>query len=284
MTDPGKKFIVYKSSAGSGKTFTLVREYLKIVLQNPESFRQVLAITFTNKAANEMKDRVVRNLVILSDPEKHADSDTCKYMLPELSKQLKISNELIKSRAAIVLSLIMHHYAEFAISTIDSFTHRVIRTFAHDLKIPMNFEVELDADSMLSQAVDILISQVGSDEMLTKVMVDFVEKKAGDELNWQIEKDLNDFGRTLLSESSLEAINEIRNHDLDAFMKVRQSLMQWKITWEKKLTMLASAVTTLFNREGLTADDFIYKDKGIFRESWGTIKKHKSHATQKKLF
>jgi ATP-dependent exoDNAse (exonuclease V) beta subunit len=264
MSEESKKFIVYKSSAGSGKTFTLVREYLKIVLQNPESFRQVLAITFTNKAANEMKDRVVRNLVILSDPEKHADSDTVKYMLPELAKQLQISKELIKSRAAIVLRLIMHHYAEFAISTIDSFTHRVIRTFAHDLKIPMNFEVELDADSMLSQAVDILISQVGSDEMLTRVMVDFVEKKAGDELNWQIEKDLNDFGRTLLSESSLDAINEIRSHDLDTFMKVRQSLMQWRMIWEKKLIMLAREVTALFNREGLTADDFIYKDKGIF--------------------
>ena len=153
---------------------TLVREYLKIVLANPEAFRQVLAITFTNKAANEMKERIVKNLAILVEPGKHPGSDTVKDLLPKLAKQLDLSPEQISSRAAAVLRLIMHHYAEFAVSTIDSFTHRVIRTFAHDLKIPLNFEVEMDAAAMLSQAVDILISQVGTDEKLNRVMVDFV--------------------------------------------------------------------------------------------------------------
>lgn len=75
------KFVVYKSSAGSGKTFTLVREYLKIVLQNPDQFRQVLAITFTNKAANEMKERVVRNLIFLADPGNNRQEDAIKYLL-----------------------------------------------------------------------------------------------------------------------------------------------------------------------------------------------------------
>jgi ATP-dependent exoDNAse (exonuclease V) beta subunit len=221
MSHSAAKFIVYKSSAGSGKTFTLVREYLKIVLLNPDSFRQVLAITFTNKAANEMKERVVKNLIILAAPEEHPGSDTVKFLLPQLSSQTGLGLEQIKSRAAAVLRLIMHHYSEFAISTIDSFTHRVIRTFAHDLKIPMNFEVELDVEALLSQAVDLLISQVGSEQKLTRVLVDFVEKKAGDEMSWQIEKDLNEFGKTLISESSLEAVNEIRNYDLDSFLKIQ---------------------------------------------------------------
>ena len=263
MADQSGKFVVYKSSAGSGKTFTLVREYLKIVLQNPEQYRQVLAITFTNKAANEMKDRVVRNLILLADPGINRQEDAIKYLLPQLVDQLKLSEAQIASRAAIVLRLIIHNYSEFAISTIDSFTHRVIRTFAHDLKIPMNFEVELDAETMLSQSVDLLISEVGSNEQLTRVMVDFVEKKAGDEQNWQIERDLNDFAAALLSESSIDAISEIRKYDLETFMKVRNNLVQWKSTWENTIKKLASEAVELINREHLTVDSFIQKKNSI---------------------
>jgi ATP-dependent exoDNAse (exonuclease V) beta subunit len=257
------KFVVYKSSAGSGKTFTLVREYLKIVLQNPEQFRQVLAITFTNKAANEMKERVVRNLIFLVDPGNNRQEDAIKYLLPQLETQLDLTEAQISSRAAIVLRLIMHHYSEFAVSTIDSFTHRVIRTFAHDLKIPMNFEVELDAETMLSQSIDLLISEVGSNEQLTRVMVDFVEKKADDEQNWQIEHDLNEFAGTLLSESSIAAITEIRKYDLETFMKVRNNLVRWKSIWENTVKKLAGEAFELINREHLTVDSFIQKNKSI---------------------
>ncbi|MCU0370964.1 MAG: UvrD-helicase domain-containing protein, partial [Bacteroidales bacterium] len=263
MAKETEKFIVYKSSAGSGKTFTLVREYLKIVLQNPDQFRHILAITFTNKAANEMKERIVRNLVILSEPDAHRDEDTIRYLLPQLSAHLELTEDRIRERASLVLRLIMHHYAEFAISTIDSFTHRVIRTFAHDLKIPMNFEVELDADAMLSQSVDLLISQVGNNDLLTRVMVDFVEKKAGDELNWQIEKDLNEFGKALISESGIIPLMEIRNYDLEVFIKVRGSLAEWQSKWENSLRKLAGEVVDLIEQEHLPTDAFIQKDRGV---------------------
>jgi ATP-dependent exoDNAse (exonuclease V) beta subunit len=263
MIEESKKFVVYKSSAGSGKTFTLVREYLKIVLQNPERFRQVLAITFTNKAANEMKERVVRNLIFLTDPEQNRGQDAIKFLLPQLAVELNLSEQQISSRASVVLRLIMHHYSEFAISTIDSFTHRVIRTFAHDLKIPMNFEVELDADTILSQAVDLLISQVGSNDQLTRVMVDFVEKKAGDEQSWQIEKDLNEFGSALLSESSISALEEIRQYELGTFMQVRSRLQEWKSVWENTIRKLATRAVELIKSEGLTAGSFIQKTSSI---------------------
>ena len=259
-----RNFIVYKSSAGSGKTFTLVKEYLKIVLNNPESFRQVLAITFTNKAANEMKERVVNNLIILANEKSDPNTPVVKFMLPQLAQQLGLTPGLIRSRAAQVLQLIMHHYSEFSVSTIDSFTHRVIRTFAHDLKIPMNFEVELDAANMLSQAVDLLISRAGTDDMLTRVMVDFIEKKADEELNWQIEKDLNDFGKSLLSEASIGAVMEIRNYELETFIKVRQALLQWKIKWEKALMENAREIINLFSSQALTSEFFIQKERGIY--------------------
>ncbi|MBW6460744.1 MAG: UvrD-helicase domain-containing protein [Bacteroidales bacterium] len=263
MAQQQQSFVVYKSSAGSGKTFTLVREYLKIVLKNPDHFRRVLAITFTNKAANEMKERVVRSLVDLSDPKKNGDSDAVKYMLPQLREQLNMTDDMIAGRALAVLRLIMHHYAEFAISTIDSFTHRVIRTFAYDLKIPMNFEVELEADEMLAQTVDLLISMVGVDEKLTQVMVDFTEKKAGDEHSWHIEYDLNKFGSNLLNEDSVDYLHRLREYDIDTFIGVRSRLLQWKLAWENRVKAMAFRMYTAFAGSGIAQEAMNGQSKGV---------------------
>lgn len=266
MNSTQKKFIVYKSSAGSGKTFTLVREYLKIVLQDPDAYRQVLAITFTNKAANEMKERIIRNLMSMADPDNYPDAATAAHMLPQLADHLKMNEKQVSERAGEVLKRIIHHYAEFAISTIDSFTYRVIRTFARDLKIPMNFEVELDADALLAEAVDLLISEVGNQEQLTKILVEFVEKKAGDELSWQIEKDLYDFGKNLLAEGSIEAIGHLREYDPGIFLQAKHNLLRWKSGFESGIRQPASEAFSLILAGNLTGEDFIRKEQGVF--SW----------------
>jgi len=108
--------VVYKSSAGSGKTTTLVNEYLRIALKKPESFRHILAITFTNKAANEMKERVIGTLKDLTDPEKQPIDS-----LSEIIEDINLDLTELRIRAQKLLSIILHNYDEFAISTIDSF-------------------------------------------------------------------------------------------------------------------------------------------------------------------
>ncbi len=263
MSQSDKNFIVYKSSAGSGKTFTLVREYLKIVLRDPELFRNVLAITFTNKAANEMKERMVRYLMGLSDPLTRTKDKAVTELLSQLTAQLNMSENQIFVRAEKVLKLIMHHYGEFSISTIDSFTHRVIRSFAHDLNIPMNFEVELDSDTMLAESVDELVSMVGTDPILTRVLVEFVEKKAGDELSWQIEKDLNEFGKALLKEDSIGFINQLRKYDLDTFMEVKSRLYVWRTRFEKQVTEIAGKALALASHAGLDDQSVYQKKRGV---------------------
>ena len=196
---PNRNFTVYKSSAGSGKTYTLVKEYLKIALgsDQPDRYRNILAITFTNKAANEMKERIIGALTQCASNEPFD-------MLDTICIELNKDESILRKRAAKTLEHILHHYADFAISTIDKFVHKIIRTFAYDLKIPINFEVEMDAISLLNEAVDVLISKIGTDKKLTKLLIDYSLDKTDDDKSWDISRDLNDFARILLNEDDIK--------------------------------------------------------------------------------
>ena len=135
-------FVVYKSSAGSGKTYTLVKEYLKLALVDPhrlnKAFRQILAVTFTNKAAAEMKERILTALLKISGGEK--DFSLAK----DLQNELNISEEDLKARCEELHTHLLHQYADFSVCTIDSFVYRIVKRFSLDLKLPANFSVETD--------------------------------------------------------------------------------------------------------------------------------------------
>ena len=134
-------FKIYRSSAGSGKTFTLVKEYLRLALASNKAdhYRGVLAVTFTNTAAEEMKSRVLAALKTLSEPSKNEDA-----LADILTTELDVSKAELSKRSAAVLKHMLHHYSDVSISTIDKFSHRLIRTFSQDLGLSINFEVELD--------------------------------------------------------------------------------------------------------------------------------------------
>ena len=149
-----KNFTIYKSSAGSGKTFTLVKEYLALALNDganpPQAYKHILAVTFTNKAAAEMKDRIIKALKELSENDYSNTSSGTKTLLSALKEHKKLNvikqldDRIIRLRAQNILTAILHNYSDFAIGTIDSFVQKVVRTFAFDLKIPMSFEIEMD--------------------------------------------------------------------------------------------------------------------------------------------
>ena len=183
-------FNIYSASAGSGKTFTLVKDYLKIVLSSKEFLphRHVLAITFTNKAVDEMKTRIIEALMAFASPSILSQSDA---LFSQVVMELQSTPEAVHTKSKHLLSKILHNYAAFDISTIDKFTQKIIRTFAFDLKLPMNFEVELDTDHLLQKAVSRLLSKAGKNKALTKVLVDFAVEKADDDKSWNIALDLS---------------------------------------------------------------------------------------------
>ena len=132
-------FKIYDASAGSGKTFTLVKAYLSLLLatSNIYKFQRILAITFTNKAVAEMKHRIIDCLKDFSNPDIINGSND---MFNAIALDLNIDKTILHQRASLVLEVILQQYAALNISTIDGFNHRLIRTFAHDLKLPVNFE------------------------------------------------------------------------------------------------------------------------------------------------
>lgn len=270
-----KNFTIYKSSAGSGKTFTLVKEYLTLALSDertpPRSYRHILAITFTNKAASEMKERIIKALEELARKDQTSISQGTKILLGELQKspvlnaKKTLSAEDIRVRSQRVLSAILHNYSDFAIGTIDSFVYKIVRTFAFDLKIPMSFDLELDGDELIAQAIDLLMAEIGNDESLTKILVEFTEEKADDEKNWHIEKDLQKFAKNLLTEEGSIYIDKLKALTVDDFFGIKSSLSKALNTFDNKVKTIGNEALTLISNSGIDKSKFAGGEKGIYK-------------------
>ncbi len=248
-------FKIYNASAGSGKTFTLAKAYLKILIQSKshDQFKSILAITFTNKAVGEMKERIIDMLKRFSED---SNLETPHPMFVAICEELEITPIALQHKSKAILKHIIHNYGAFDISTIDGFTHRVIRTFAHDLKLPLNFEVELDQGRLLSEAVDSLIAKAGSDKALTKVLVDFAIEKADDDRSWDISYDFNAISKLLVNENDISALSSLKNKTLEDFKNLKKQLSKDIIEIEAQIVDVAHGALALIEECGLEFKDF----------------------------
>ena len=248
-------FKVYDASAGSGKTFALVKEYLKLLFtrKHNDGFKQILAITFTNKAVGEMKIRILDTLKSFSNPEIISNPNG---MFEAITTELNLKPTDVHLKSIALLNTIMHNYAAFDISTIDGFNHRLIRTFAHDLKIPINFEVELDTPTLLNQAVDSLISKAGTDVKLTKVLIDFALEKADDDKSWDVSRDFNSIAKLLINDNDLPHLDSIKHKTLEDFNTLKAELIKKIKNQETLIKQLATNLLDVFKSNGLDAKSF----------------------------
>lgn len=253
-------FIVYKSSAGSGKTFTLVKEYLKLALKNKNdlsnSYKSILAITFTNKAASEMRSRIIRALKELS-------SNDNKMLMSILSEEMNIGEEDIQQRASFVLSQILHNYSDFSIGTIDSFTHRIIRTFALDLKLPVNFQIEMDTESVFTKIISLLINKIGQDDLITDYLVKFSLAQVEENKSWDPEKGLYKIINELDKEGEKELIEKLNTLSIKDFERIKEQLESEIKNYYSTLAQIGNDAIQLIQKSGLSEDDFYQKKSGI---------------------
>lgn len=248
-------FTIYNASAGSGKTFTLVKEYLSKVLLsgNADYFRHILAITFTNKAVAEMKERIISNL------QDFASAEILKQptdMFIKVCEETRLPDTEIHQRAKKALEFILHNYSFFDVETIDRFNHRLIRTFARDLKLSSNFEVELETDIQLHEAVDRLVSKAGKDEMLTKILIDFALEKTDDDRSWDISYDLKEISRLLANENHIKHVELLKEKNAADFLRLKSNAITDIQKIKKELVALSENVLSLLREKGLEFSDF----------------------------
>jgi len=248
-------FNIYNASAGSGKTFTLTKAYLKLLLSsdNPLFFKNLLAITFTNKAVGEMKNRIIDMLRTFSQDKVFCDRHAMFMMICE---EAGITPEELQLKSKNILWHIIHNYGAFDISTIDGFTHRIIRTFSKDLQLPPNFEVELDVECLLTEAVDSLINQTGKNNELTRPLIDFAIEKTENDKSWDISFDFYNISKLLTNENHLEALNWIKDKSQSDFKELKKLLHAKIKIIETQLVEYAYEAFALIDKNSLDFTDF----------------------------
>ncbi|MBJ6142497.1 exodeoxyribonuclease V subunit beta [Hymenobacter sp. BT559] len=245
-------FRIYSASAGSGKTYQLTKEYLKLALgypqpadptgersYNPSYFKSILAITFTNDAAGEMKERIVGALRRFAQGAEDKPDALLAEVAAELAQEEQFPPHLatpaewqreVRRRAAATFKLVLYHYADFAVSTIDSFVQRIVTAFTRELGLPASFEVELDTDSVLRTAVAALLDKVNRDpqsKLLSQTLADYALGQAEQGRNWnKLPDELLDFGRNLFNESVHEAVAQLGQKTMADFRTLDQEIRQ----------------------------------------------------------
>ncbi|GAB3640220.1 UvrD-helicase domain-containing protein [Spirosoma arcticum] len=266
-------FKVYSASAGSGKTYTLTKEYLKLALRpgsTDDYFRHILAVTFTNAAANGMKNRILDRLRDLADPDKDipllSDLTAELYQHAPGTDAFAVAKGELRRKAASVFRTILHKYADFSVTTIDSFTQRIVMAFTDELGLPYSFEVELETDEVLELAIDNLIEKAGLEEMdeITTILSDYYTNTATEGKSWnQLPELLKEFGRNLTSDQFYEAVNAAQELSPGALRAIRQQLMAHNRQAETDIVSHGQRAWQLIANAGLSDADFAYGDKGV---------------------
>lgn len=200
-----------------------------------------------------MKGRIVDMLKTFADTN---IIENPNHMFTAICEELTIEPPKLHKKADKLLKTLIHNYAAFDISTIDGFTHKLVRTFAHDLKLPLNFEVELDQDALLNEAVDSLISKAGTHKELTNILVDFAIEKADDDKSWDVSYDFNKIAKLLVNENDIPFIETLKDKTLDDFKGLKAQLKSDIASKEINIVKKAQSVLTLIEEAGLQFDDF----------------------------
>ena len=275
-TSNKSRAVVVPASAGSGKTYRIAHEYIYDVLRDHVNddgvarfdrtfYKRILAVTFTNKATEEMKSRILKEIHILASGEK---SDH----LEDLMKETSLKEETLRNRAKIVRSLILHDYSHFTVLTNDTFFQRILRAFVRELGIDMNFSTELDTAPVLTKSVDALIEDITENKELRTWLEELTSDRISDGERWDIRSAITSLTGELFKESTREIIDETKDK-----AALRKAILDFaKVVKQKRKELMdkGSEVLTAISSRGYSHDNFKSKFTKFFEKvADGTLDK-----------
>lgn len=249
---------VYRASAGSGKTYTLTVEYLKQALSdgyNANKFRTILAVTFTNKATDEMKVRIITALNNIVNDRDSAISDS-------ICRELNIDRKTLKNRATKVQQAILHNYSNFSISTIDKFFQRVVHAFVREAGLRPGFRLELDSERLMDETVDRMMLNLHKKDFLYHQVSNIIDEQMEKGRAWDIRRNLKNKGYEVLKEQfrTFDSLFHSKIRDtavMDSFTKKMDEIIN---NFEKQLAIIADNALPLI--AGYDKTDFCYGKNG----------------------
>lgn len=268
-----KPFIVLNASAGSGKTYSLVQHILLNALRPQKmanAYQKILAITFTNNAAEEMKARLLKQLL---DFGNDAEPEKNEFFKP-IGEQIGIGAKELQKRAKAAAAHMLHHYSSLNVGTIDNFTHRLVRTFTKDLDLDDNFEVRMDLDAMVAEALDLLYSTLGDYPELRDTLVGLVQDRMNRDKSHNPDYDLKKEGKNSFNEGAYEYLKKLPNPA--RMLEIEQELRDDLAGIAEEARDWSQKVKTYLENAGYDKDTLTYYP-GIQKhivEGWSNIWKH----------
>ena len=256
-----KPLTVYKASAGSGKTFTLAVEYIKLLINNPQSYRNILAVTFTNKATEEMKMRILSQLYGIW---KHLP-DSRDY-LDKIIDETSLSEDVVTQRAGIALNLLLHNYNYFRVETIDTFFQSVLRNLARELDLTANLRIGLNDIQVEEQAVDRLIDSLTHQDIMLQWIMKYIMENISDDRSWNIIGQVKQFGRTIFRDYYKEQSKELNKligvkGFLEAYAKQMREI---RANAQQQMKGYAQQFFDILENESIGVQDLSYGKTGVY--------------------
>ena len=251
---------LYKASAGSGKTFMLAVRYITLLILKPQAYRNILAVTFTNKATAEMRQRILSQLYGISR-SLESSAPYLEAVREQVPQTVSVAD--IRRNAGEALTLILQDYGHFRIETIDSFLQTVLKGLARELQLESSMSIELDVDSVISDAVDTFLSTIEPGSRESRNVLDFVQDNIDNDKGWTIDRQLKSFSRQLFSELFMEKsglLSEIIDSGdaIGRYSKIlREKLASTEDSLTKKLMECGERIRNALSARGYSVDTLL---------------------------
>lgn len=259
-------YTVINASAGSGKTYRLVQSLLMICLRFPnqsDAIRTILALTFTNKAAKEMKERI---LFYLGEfvKENYIENQDLKNIQEALANQgYKITMDDLHHRSQKVLDYILHHYSTLNIGTIDKFNSRLVKSFSYELGLAQNFNLEIQPEPYLIEAVDKMLDEIGEDETVSDAFMDYVNYNLDNNERVNLNQTLYNSAKKFVSDVHYKPLQDNKDFEWEAYENKKNELRETIKNLKSESLEIAKKALELIKNRDIEIEDFAGGKSGI---------------------